>query len=215
VGDADYEGPVGYDSDDRTAATVELLDQDKVWWPKKTPQPVALKSMTIEHRYNLLRWLERNAENLKRAQEIPRMRIVVRSSSGASDWEMGYHPRLEPLFFFDEQPADEWMNAKPLVIKLRKQLAKHERRIRREYVADSLERGLDIHPHVQRIWQKDDQLLWSATANGHYVHLLQAHSGPNLFVYPVHRELPGGNVVRGVQLVDVSGLVYAESLSIR
>lgn len=197
----------------------KLLEQDKVWCPSNTNgEPVKLKEMTIEHRRNLYRWVLRKAPILKRRLE---MDFVVRAILSHNGYEAILH--LDRSNALEKMDAEEWARDQPLMVRLRKQLAKHERRIRREWIAQHNKNNTlrEITPTFQRHRNSDGDYIgkWSAGRNGHTVQHVRVVLSPSttslcrtkagVYIYPVCTEF-----ARGVELIDENGKTLNKSIEL-
>lgn len=95
---------------------LDLLNQDEWWRPLNKP-PVRLVDMDVSHRRNLIGWLERRAVTFHFMEGL-RYVLIAGSPMGPSgdmacdafDAESAEHDRQDPK---------EWLNARPLMQKLR------------------------------------------------------------------------------------------------
>lgn len=101
--------------------TVRLLDQD-VWWKPREEPALTLKAMKPSHRAHLLAFLRRNAVRYKRFYEGAFIGGPMPSGNAASD---AVDSAMDELFY---QKPEEWIEKQPLVKRLRRMVAKDERK---------------------------------------------------------------------------------------
>jgi hypothetical protein len=176
----------------------ELLAQEKVWCPSdQNLAEVRLKQMTIEHRRNLYRYLMRRAPRLKRSLEKSLL------SRHFSDFA------LDELEHLQAMSAEEWMRDQPLMVRLRKQLNKYDRRLRRAWVVQHAQRGDlgKIRPSFicdrAGFGARPPEGLWIGGAHGHAVqwHTSQAlDEYEHVYIYPVDTD-----DACGVELINAQG----------
>ncbi len=98
--------------------SMEELYQDKVWTSREGVT-LRLKEMAPSHRANLLRWIERNAGKLRRAElnSMYQFSMFVNGEMAldAIDSEISYLERISP---------EQYLDGLPLVAKLRRKVAK-------------------------------------------------------------------------------------------
>lgn len=111
MSDMDYEGD--WDADGRPS-TLELLEQRK-WWYPADGRRLKVKQMTPSHRTNLLAWFERRAYYLQ-LQEI----MGVLGQKDAETAGRRWHPDNELRVLAAGASPASWLNAKPLIVRLRK-----------------------------------------------------------------------------------------------
>lgn len=179
---------------------LELLAQDEFWWPNDfRNKRVRLKNMTVEHRENLEGWLRRHAPKFKRDFEEELLREANSSHSDVvvdairAQWKAS-----------TQRTADEWIDDRPLMIKLQKQLIKAARRHRRDWVR-SLKATHPLRGKARRmqVVGAEGPDIWIGVAHGVIVRATLIDAPP-LWVYPYEDQHQ-----IGVMLIDKRGDVYA------
>lgn len=132
---------------------LDILDQKKVWIDRSGVEH-RLKDMDKQHRANVLALLERMALKLYHSACYEAVTCPEPSGDMAND---SYDAAINELF---NQSHIDWLNEKPLVVKLRKMAARDEK------VADERQgNGVDF-VIVDEVWRRELVCAIDASALG-------------------------------------------------